>query len=44
MSARVVDAHLEGELFVPVAEIIAIRTLAPQVAGKAPEEPTGEKL
>jgi len=39
MTVRFVDAHIEGELFVPVAEIIAIRNLAPKVTGKVPEEP-----
>jgi hypothetical protein len=44
MTARFVDAHLEGELFVPVAEILEIRTIAPKVMGKVPEEPMEEKL
>jgi hypothetical protein len=42
MTGRFVDAHLEGELFVPIAEILAIRNIAPQVAGKVPEEPLPE--
>ncbi len=33
MSGHFVESHFEGELFVPIEEILAIKTLAPQIQG-----------
>jgi hypothetical protein len=44
MSARFVESHFEGELFVPTEEILAIMTLAPHLHGRVEETEPAEPV